>query len=174
MASTNLSTAARPKSGSARTLRAATRPNSLHQVARSPRTIARWNITIRCLPRLNHRFDKVSCGRGPTMASSMSQRMADIPGQTRRHQAFQPLPRSARSIHRTLIPEALCLADALSGHYQVPGAITWERSMRGPKIIPGTYQVTLSVGSFCQTRKFVAWENPRNTATLDDLKAEPA
>jgi hypothetical protein len=55
---------------------------------------------------------------------------------------------------------------------KVPGAIIWEGSMQGPKIVPGTYRVTLSVGGVSQTRTFVVREDPRNTATQADLKAQ--
>jgi photosystem II stability/assembly factor-like uncharacterized protein len=57
---------------------------------------------------------------------------------------------------------------------KVPGAIIWEGSMQGPKIVPGTYRVTLSVGGVSQTQTFVVREDPRNTATQADLKAQLA
>ena len=57
---------------------------------------------------------------------------------------------------------------------KVPGAVIWEGSMQGPKIVPGTYRVTLSVGSARQMQTFVVREDPRNEATPSDLQAQLA
>lgn len=55
---------------------------------------------------------------------------------------------------------------------KVPGAVIWSGSMRGPRIVPGTYKVTLKVGDKAQTRAFQVRQDPRNSATPADLQAQ--
>jgi len=57
---------------------------------------------------------------------------------------------------------------------RVPGAIIWAGSMQGPKIVPGTYKVTLTVGGHVLTRDFKVEKNPNNPATQADFEAQLA
>ncbi|HET7674123.1 MAG TPA: glycosyl hydrolase [Gammaproteobacteria bacterium] len=56
----------------------------------------------------------------------------------------------------------------------VPGAVLWFGSMRGPRVVPGTYQVTLTVGKASETRKFTILKDPRSSASQADLEAQLA
>lgn len=55
---------------------------------------------------------------------------------------------------------------------KVPGAIIWDGSMRGPRIVPGTYRVTLAVGKDRETREFTVKKDPRVSASQADLVAQ--
>ncbi|HET7569355.1 MAG TPA: glycosyl hydrolase [Gammaproteobacteria bacterium] len=57
---------------------------------------------------------------------------------------------------------------------KVPGAVIWFGSMRGPKIVPGTYKVKLTIGKDSVTRSFEVREDPRSQATQADLEAQLA
>ena len=49
-----------------------------------------------------------------------------------------------------------------------PGLIMWAGSVRGPLIVPGTYQVRVSVDGLTQTQKFEVLKDPRLSATPQD------
>jgi photosystem II stability/assembly factor-like uncharacterized protein len=53
----------------------------------------------------------------------------------------------------------------------IDGAI-FIRSTRGPKAVPGTYQVRLSVGSLSETRSFEILKDPRTAATQKELEEQ--
>ena len=53
----------------------------------------------------------------------------------------------------------------------IPGSVLWMGSLTGPRVIPGTYQVTLTVGKTAYTRQFVVAKDPRSSATQADLEA---
>lgn len=57
---------------------------------------------------------------------------------------------------------------------EVPGAVVWSGSMRGPKVAPGLYQVKLTVGSASAIRTFAVKKNPNDDATQEDLEAQLA
>lgn len=54
----------------------------------------------------------------------------------------------------------------------VPGDLSTERSLLGPLAPPGTYQVTLQVGTQTQTVPFEIRQDPRLHATPEDLAAQ--
>lgn len=54
---------------------------------------------------------------------------------------------------------------------RVPGAVTWG-SARGPKVVPGTYQVRLVVGGRTLVRSFEVRKDPRVTATQEELQEQ--
>ena len=49
-----------------------------------------------------------------------------------------------------------------------PGLIMWAGSVRGPLIVPGTYQVRLTVDDVTQTQKFEVLKDPRLSTTPQD------
>jgi photosystem II stability/assembly factor-like uncharacterized protein len=55
---------------------------------------------------------------------------------------------------------------------EVPGAVFWGGDLRGPRAVPGNYQVRLSVGKFSQTQPFEIKKDPRVEATQEDLKMQ--
>ncbi|HXI85982.1 MAG TPA: hypothetical protein VNH64_00880, partial [Parvularculaceae bacterium] len=57
---------------------------------------------------------------------------------------------------------------------KVPEAIIWAGSMSGPRVAPGQYQVTLTVGKAKETQKFIVRADPRITASQADLEAQLA
>jgi len=54
----------------------------------------------------------------------------------------------------------------------VPGAIMWGGTTRGPEAVPGTYEARLTVGGKTLSRKFEYRKDPRLGATQDDLQAQ--
>lgn len=54
---------------------------------------------------------------------------------------------------------------------RVPGAVTWG-SARGPKVVPGTYQVRLTVGGRTLVRSFEVRKDPRVAATQEELQEQ--
>ena len=54
----------------------------------------------------------------------------------------------------------------------VDGMILWSSQMSGPKAVPGTYQVRLTVGESSQTQSFEILKDPRSSATLEDMQAQ--
>ena len=52
---------------------------------------------------------------------------------------------------------------------EVPGAIFWDGSIAGPKMLPGTYRVRLTCGAFTQTESFEIKKDPRVDASEEDL-----
>ncbi|MBX7152948.1 glycosyl hydrolase [bacterium] len=54
---------------------------------------------------------------------------------------------------------------------EVPGAIYDGGNLRGPKIIPGTYQVRLTNGKTVQTQSFEIKKDPRIATTQESFKA---
>jgi len=54
---------------------------------------------------------------------------------------------------------------------RVPGIPTWG-SARGPKVVPGTYQVRLTVGGKTLARSFEVRKDPRVEATPEDLQEQ--
>jgi len=54
----------------------------------------------------------------------------------------------------------------------VPGAIMWGGTTRGPEAVPGTYEAKLTVGGKTLSRKFEYRKDPRLPATQDDLRAQ--
>ncbi len=57
---------------------------------------------------------------------------------------------------------------------KVPKAIIWFGSMRGPRIVPGHYRVTLTIGKTKQSQDFVVRKDPRIPASQADLEAQLA
>lgn len=57
---------------------------------------------------------------------------------------------------------------------KVPKAIIWFGSMRGPRVVPGHYRVTLTVGKAKQSQDFVVRKDPRIPASQADLEAQLA
>jgi photosystem II stability/assembly factor-like uncharacterized protein len=51
------------------------------------------------------------------------------------------------------------------------GVILWGGA-RGPRVVPGTYQATLTVGGKSQTRSFEVLQDPRVDATREDLEEQ--
>jgi len=58
------------------------------------------------------------------------------------------------------------------GAEKVKGMILWWASLNGPKAIPGTYSVVLSVNGKTQGKSFKLLKDPRSKASLADLKAK--
>ena len=54
----------------------------------------------------------------------------------------------------------------------IPGSVVWFGSMRGPRVPPGTYTATLTVGGKAYTRHFTVAKDPRVSATQADLDAQ--
>lgn len=52
---------------------------------------------------------------------------------------------------------------------EVPGAIFWDGSVAGPKVIPGRYRVRIKCGNFSQEQSFEIKKDPRVEATHEDL-----
>lgn len=61
-------------------------------------------------------------------------------------------------------------------HYEpaskVPGTTTWGGGVDGPLVLPGTYQLKLSVGGQSYTAPIEVKLDPRMTTSADDLKAQ--
>ncbi len=55
---------------------------------------------------------------------------------------------------------------------EVPGAIFWDGSLAGPKVVPGNYKVKLTSGSFSQTQYFEIKKDPRADVSLEELKQQ--
>ncbi len=55
---------------------------------------------------------------------------------------------------------------------EIPGAVLWDGDLRGPKAVPGKYQVRLTAGKFSQTQPFEIKKDPRVEASLEDLNAQ--
>ncbi|MEM7051242.1 MAG: glycosyl hydrolase [Acidobacteriota bacterium] len=53
-----------------------------------------------------------------------------------------------------------------------PGMVTWNRLSNGPKVVPGTYRVRLSVGEWSDDVEFEVLPDPRATTPLEDLSAQ--
>jgi photosystem II stability/assembly factor-like uncharacterized protein len=54
----------------------------------------------------------------------------------------------------------------------VPGAIMWGGTTRGPEAVPGTYEARLTVGGKTLSRTFEYRRDPRLPATQEDLQAQ--
>ena len=54
----------------------------------------------------------------------------------------------------------------------VPGAVIWYGNMSGPKVIPGTYKVKLTVNGKSTVQEFRVEKDPRIKATQQDLQAQ--
>jgi photosystem II stability/assembly factor-like uncharacterized protein len=54
----------------------------------------------------------------------------------------------------------------------IPHSPLWAGSVRGPRALPGNYQVRLTVDGKSQTRSLVIASDPRGTATPDALRAQ--
>lgn len=52
------------------------------------------------------------------------------------------------------------------------GMIMWSGSMAGPKAVPGSYKVKLSVGDWSQTQDFKILKDPRSESTPQDFQAQ--
>jgi hypothetical protein len=59
-------------------------------------------------------------------------------------------------------------ADALT----VDGMIIWFAQTDGPRAVPGTYKVKLTVGENSQEQSFEILKDPRSSATLEDMQAQ--
>jgi len=51
-----------------------------------------------------------------------------------------------------------------------PGLILWGGGLRGPTVVPGTYQVRLTAGGVSTTRRFEVRKDPRLSTTLADYQ----
>jgi photosystem II stability/assembly factor-like uncharacterized protein len=59
------------------------------------------------------------------------------------------------------------------GASKVKGAVLWGGELRGPVVVPGTYQVRLTVGDQTMTQSFEIKKDPRLTEiTLEDLQKQ--
>jgi len=56
----------------------------------------------------------------------------------------------------------------------VPGAVLWFGSMRGPKVLPGSYTLKLTVGGQTYTQPLTVLNDPRSKLSADDLAARQA
>jgi photosystem II stability/assembly factor-like uncharacterized protein len=54
----------------------------------------------------------------------------------------------------------------------VPGALLWAGTTRGPLVVPGKYQVRLTVDGSSHTSQFEILKDPRVNATPDDFRAQ--
>lgn len=54
----------------------------------------------------------------------------------------------------------------------VPGAVIWDGNMQGPKVVPGTYKVKLTVNGHSMVQEFQVEKDPRIKATQQDLQAQ--
>lgn len=52
------------------------------------------------------------------------------------------------------------------------GMVNWWSSLAGPKAVPGTYKISLSVNGETQTQSFEILADPRSEATLADMQAQ--
>lgn len=52
------------------------------------------------------------------------------------------------------------------------GMILWWAQMAGPKAIPGEYQVRLTVNKEAYTQNFTIRKDPRNSASIDDIRQQ--
>ncbi len=55
---------------------------------------------------------------------------------------------------------------------KVEGMILWSSQSRGPKAVPGTYQVKLTVGESSHTQTFEILKDPRSSVSLEGLQAQ--
>jgi len=53
-----------------------------------------------------------------------------------------------------------------------PGIVLWAGSLRGPAVVPGTYQVRLTVDGKTQTQKFEVRKDPRVSTTTEQYNAQ--
>jgi len=53
-----------------------------------------------------------------------------------------------------------------------PGMILWNGNPPGPRVVPGRYQVRLSVDGAAETADFEVLPDPRSSASVADLKAQ--
>jgi hypothetical protein len=53
-----------------------------------------------------------------------------------------------------------------------PGMVLWAGSLRGPAVVPGTYQVRLTVDGKTQTQKFEVRKDPRVSTTTEQYNAQ--
>jgi photosystem II stability/assembly factor-like uncharacterized protein len=52
------------------------------------------------------------------------------------------------------------------------GMILWWANLDGPKAVPGTYRVRLTVGEEAQEREFEILQDPRSESTLEDIRKQ--
>lgn len=55
---------------------------------------------------------------------------------------------------------------------KVEGMILWSSQSRGPKAVPGTYQVKLTVGESSHTQTFEILKDPRSSVSLEGFQAQ--
>jgi hypothetical protein len=55
-----------------------------------------------------------------------------------------------------------------------PGLIMWAGNVRGPRIVPGKYQVRLTVDGQTQTQQFMVKKDPRTPTTPEDFQKQLA
>lgn len=60
----------------------------------------------------------------------------------------------------------------LTGAAEVPGAALWFGFLGGPRVLPGSYRVRLTVGKSTLTQSFEIRKDPRTVTTDADLKAQ--
>ncbi|MGQ9896485.1 MAG: VPS10 domain-containing protein [Acidobacteriota bacterium] len=60
----------------------------------------------------------------------------------------------------------------LPGATRVPGMILWAADLRGPRVLPGTYRVTLQADDVRQSQTFELLPDPRVTARPEELQAQ--
>jgi photosystem II stability/assembly factor-like uncharacterized protein len=58
------------------------------------------------------------------------------------------------------------------GAERLPGMILWAASLQGPRAIPGTYKVTLSVNGETQSKPFTVLADPRAESSLGGMKEQ--
>ncbi|MDY2586407.1 VPS10 domain-containing protein [Winogradskyella aquimaris] len=58
------------------------------------------------------------------------------------------------------------------GAERLPGMILWWASLEGPRAIPGSYKVSLSVNGNEQSQPFTILADPRAESTLDDMEKQ--
>jgi photosystem II stability/assembly factor-like uncharacterized protein len=60
----------------------------------------------------------------------------------------------------------------LPGPTRVPGMVLWAADLRGPRVLPGTYRVTLRADDVRQTQTFDLVADPRVAVPPEDLQAQ--
>lgn len=60
----------------------------------------------------------------------------------------------------------------VKGAERLKGMILWWANLSGAKVVPGTYQVQLSVNGSVQSKDFSILADPRSEATIQDMQAQ--
>jgi len=107
-------------------------------------------------------------GQGKEIRSFSSEKPADV-GKSNGHNKKKQDPVIPKQAGANRFVWDLRYPDA---HDVDPPAILWAGSTRGPLAVPGHYQVRLTVGDQTLTQPFEVIEDPRVTATQQELEAQ--